>query len=49
MLIVPERPDSFGKEAHMDRRTFLTGSMDITGKIPASEELDRACADKRQA
>jgi hypothetical protein len=33
----------------MDRRTFLTGSMDITGKIPASEERDRACADKRQA
>ncbi len=33
----------------MDRRTFLTGSMDITGKIPASEDRDRACADKRQA
>jgi len=33
----------------MDRRTFLTGSMDITTKIPASEVLDRTCAEKGQA
>ena len=33
----------------MDRRTFLTGSMDIIGKIPASEELDRTCPEKEQA
>jgi hypothetical protein len=33
----------------MVRRTFLTGSMDIIAKIPASEELDRTCAEKRQA
>jgi len=44
-LTVPERPDSVGKEAHMDQRTFLTGNMDIVTKIPASEELDRTCAE----
>jgi hypothetical protein len=33
----------------MDRRTSLTGSMKFIGKSPASEELDRACAQKGQA
>jgi hypothetical protein len=32
----------------MDRRTFLTSSMDVITKIPASEELDRTSAEKGQ-
>ena len=33
----------------MDRRTFLTGRMDIVTKITAGEELDRTCVEKGQS